>query len=74
VGLWLLSEPVPDLASLDRVLRALATRVGGKYEPSAETLIRVPGTRHGGLLPTPTVEVIVWHPEQRYGADALACL
>src|SRR5574337_337335 len=70
-GLWLLTEPPSNLGQLDRTLRALAGRLGAKYEPPAEALLAVPGTRRTTFLPAPTVEVISWEPGRRYAVAAL---
>ncbi len=70
-GLWLLTEPLSTLAQLERINRALAARLGAKYEPPAEALLAVPGTRRTTFLPAPTVEIVTWEPERRYGLDEL---
>lgn len=70
-GLWLVQEPFVGLGQLDRTHRALAARLGAPYEPPAEALLAVPGTRNTRLLPAPTVEIVVWQPQRRYGLDEL---
>ncbi len=73
VGLWLLTEPPSTLGQLERINRALAARLGGaKYEPPAEVLVGVPGTRRTTFLPAPTVEIVTWEPSRRYAGDAFA--
>jgi hypothetical protein len=67
-----MQEPIPDLARLERINRVLATHLGAKYEPPAEALLAVPGTRRTTFLPAPTVEIVSWGPERRYAVNELA--
>src|SRR5262249_49616446 len=72
VGLWLVQEPLTDLAQADRALRALAPTFGGAYVPATEMLLAVPGTKNTRVYPPHTVEVMTLEPERRYPLDALA--
>jgi len=71
-GLWLLSERLGNLRQLERVNRTLAGHLGAKYEPPAEALLAVPGTRRTTLLPAPTVEILSWEPGRRYPVGEFA--
>jgi hypothetical protein len=72
-AIWLLTEPLADLAQLEQLNRALARALEAVvYVPPAEALLAVPGTRNTRLHPVHTVECIVWQPERRHAVNALA--